>query len=194
MSRLGVMQKDVDLTFDWRGGVLRGQDAHNSRKTFGELRDLFAEGAGSSLAEETELYRVSWTGTRGAGATGALLFGCTTLAPGVVGEEFFMTHGHFHADRTRDEIYLPVSGRGLLLRMDEERRCWAEDMIPGKVVMISGVHAHRVVNTGDEPLVFWASWPADAGYDYGTIRSEGFSIRVFRREGGPVMVPTVEQV
>lgn len=187
------MQKDVNVSFDWSGGVLRGENAHHSRKTFGELRDLFAIGKESPLAEDTELYSVSWTGTRGAGAEGALLFGCTTLAPGVVGEEFFMTHGHFHADRTRDEIYLPVSGKGLLLRMDAERRGWAEDMVPGKVVLISGAHAHRVVNTGEKPLVFWASWPADAGYDYGTIRSEGFSLRVFRREGAPVIVPSVER-
>lgn len=184
------MQKDSKVSFDWLGGVLRGEHAHYSRKTFGEMRDLFAAGAGASVADGTELYRVCWTGTRGAGAEGALLFGCTTLAPGVVGEEFFMTHGHFHADRTRDEIYLPVSGKGLLVRMDAERRGWVEEMVPGKVMLISGAHAHRVVNTGEEPLVFWASWPADAGYDYGTIRKDGFSVRVLRRDGGVVVVPS----
>src|SRR5579875_3823965 len=175
------MQKDSIVSFDWLSGALQGDGVHHSRKTLGEMRDLFAAGAGASPADETELYRVCWTGTRGAGAEGALLFGCTTLAPGVVGEEFFMTHGHFHADRTRDEIYLPASGKGLLVRMDAERRGWVEEMVPGRVMLIRGNHAHRVVNTGKEPLVFWASWPADAGYDYGTIRSQGFSLRVFRR-------------
>lgn len=182
------MQKDSNVRFDWDGGVLQGEGAQQSRKTFGEMRDLFAAGAGAALADDAELYRVCWTGTRGAGAEGALLFGCTTLAPGVVGDEFFMTHGHFHADRSRDEIYLPVSGRGLLVQMDAERRGWAEEIAPGRVMVIRGAHAHRVVNTGDEPLVFWASWPADAGYDYGTIRSDGFSLRVFRGDGGAVIV------
>lgn len=175
------------ITMDWKHGVLAGEGVQHSRKTLADLRHLFVAGAAEAAAPETELYTVSWFGTEPGGTVGALLFGCTRLAAGTVGDEYFMTHGHFHADRTRDEMYFPVTGRGVLLRMDDAGRCWAEEMRPGGVLSISGAHAHRVVNTGDEPLVFWACWPADAGYDYATIAQEGFSLRVLRRGGRPAL-------
>lgn len=40
------------------------------------------------------------------------------------------------------------------------------------------------VNTGDEPLIFFAVYPADAGHDYGTIERDGFPRRVVRRASG----------
>ena len=177
------------ISVDWFSGALAGDNVQRSRKSFAEVRHLFAEGESCSLDGGTELYNVVWTGTASAGTPGALLFGCTHLNPGQVNGEYFMTHGHFHADQSRDEMYLPVSGRGLLLQMDAGGRCWAEEMTPGKVHMIKGAHAHRVVNTGDVPLIFWASWPADAGYDYGTIARDGFGLRVFCRDGKAVLEP-----
>jgi glucose-6-phosphate isomerase, archaeal len=42
---------------------------------------------------------------------------------------------------------------------------------------------------GEEPLVFFAVYPADAGYDYGTIEREGFPVLVVSGEGGPEVIP-----
>ena len=50
-------------------------------------------------------------------------------------------------------------------------------MKPGSVHYIPGNVAHRVANTGNEPLIFLASWPSDAGHDYARIRETGFSKR-----------------
>jgi glucose-6-phosphate isomerase len=100
-----------------------------------------------------------------------------------------MTHGHFHADRTRAEYYATAAGHGMLMRMDDERKTWGEEMSPGSLHYISGQHAHRVVNTGDVPLIFWACWGSDAGYDYGSIREHGFGARVLQRSGKPAVVP-----
>jgi glucose-6-phosphate isomerase len=46
-----------------------------------------------------------------------------------------------------------------------------------------------VANTGLQPLVFAACWPADAGYDYETVEREGFGGRMMERNGRPVFVP-----
>ena len=49
------------------------------------------------------------------------LITCTTVIhPGTVGDEFFMTKGHFHAVRDTGEVYLGLSGDGYLLLMTEE--------------------------------------------------------------------------
>ena len=61
-------------------------------------------------------------------------------------------------------------------------------MTPGTVHYIPGCTAHRVANTGKEPLVFLASWPSDAGYDYGSIRTTGFGKRMVLRDGEPCLI------
>ena len=61
-------------------------------------------------------------------------------------------------------------------------------MAQGTVHYIPGKVAHRVVNTGNEPLVFLASWPSDAGHDYGSIRTSGFSRRMVLRDRKPCLI------
>ena len=46
---------------------------------------------------------------------------------------------------------------------------------------------HRSINTGNEPLISFCVYPADAGHNYGDIEREGFPKRVFRR-GGKIVV------
>lgn len=161
---------------------MQGNAVHRSRKTLGQVRGLYLQGSESPLRDDTVLYTVEWIAP-GAQTEGSLLWGCTHLFAGRVGDEYFMTHGHYHAIPSRAEYYFPVSGSGLLLRMERSGRTWAEEMTAGMVHSIDGRHAHRVVNTGQEPLVFWASWPGDAGYDYASIAEKGFGLRVMERDG-----------
>jgi glucose-6-phosphate isomerase len=99
-----------------------------------------------------------------------------------------MTHGHFHAKRDRTEFYATVSGDGTLLLMSENRETWMEKMTPGSLHHIPRSTAHRVANTGKDPLRFVACWPSDAGYDYDSIRKLGFSARLLCIEGTPTLV------
>jgi glucose-6-phosphate isomerase len=110
----------------------------------------------------------------------------TVIEPGRVGEEFFMTKGHFHAQRDRAEIYVGLSGEGRLVMATEDGRVAVEPVRAGTVSYVPGHWAHRTVNVSDEPLVFYAVYPGDAGYDYATIEQQGFPVLVVE---GPRVVP-----
>lgn len=122
--------------------------------------------------------------------SGADLASCTTiLYPGKVGKEYHMTKGHFHAVRDRAEIYFGLSGEGQLVLALEDGDTETVPMRPGTANYIPGHWAHRSVNTGDEPLVFYAVYFADAGYDYGTIAEQGFPVVLEEGADGLVVRP-----
>jgi glucose-6-phosphate isomerase, archaeal len=191
MSTLREGLKEImapTVLLDWAGSMT-GAEIKESSKTVGDLHRVFRDAAqGASVDSRKIVYRVQWWAPVNAGVAGGLFWGVTTIEPGKVGDEYFMTHGHFHADRTRAEYYGTVSGKGTLIRMDEQRKTWGEEMSPGSLHYIDGQHAHRVANTGDEPLIFWACWPSDAGYDYATIAECGFGSRLISKEGRPEFV------
>ncbi len=108
-------------------------------------------------------------------SVGNLSFATTILYPGKIGNEFFMTKGHFHEKRDRAEIYLGLSGSGLMLIMDDRGNAYHVKIKPHSVIYVPPNHAHRAVNTGKEKLIFLAIYPSDAGHDYGTILEKGFS-------------------
>ncbi len=114
---------------------------------------------------------------------GDLNFATTVLYPGKVGGEFFFTKGHFHSKADRAEIYYGIKGKGgMLLQTPEGKAEWIP-MKPGTVVYVPPHWAHRTVNTGDEPFIFLAVYPADAGHDYGSIAEKGFSKLVVDEDG-----------
>ncbi len=114
---------------------------------------------------------------------------CTTVIyPGVIGDEFHMTKGHFHARRDRGEVYLGLAGQGALLLQTEEGEFRIEEMRPGIIAYVPPLWAHRTVNTGAEPFVFLAVWPGDAGHDYGTIEETGFVKLLVQRDNSPTLV------
>jgi glucose-6-phosphate isomerase len=174
-------------------GALQGDPVVRIQRTVGELRGVFAnEAARTQLSQETIAYRVDCYFPVPEGTEGGLFFGATFLEPGLVGDEYFITKGHFHAKIDTAEYYWCLRGEGILLLMDEQRRCRAERMAPGTLHYIPGRIAHRVANIGDETLCFGACWPADAGHDYESIAARGFSARVISTADGPVVVPAEE--
>jgi glucose-6-phosphate isomerase len=121
-------------------------------------------------------------------APGHLLHSVTVMYPGKVGDEYFMTSGHFHEDTEASEVYYCLAGQGMLLVQDRDSRCEAIAMEIGTAAYIPPGYAHRTANTGDEPFVFLAVWPSDAGHDYGTIKETGFAKLVVERDGRPQLV------
>ncbi len=116
-----------------------------------------------------------------------VLFGTTTVFPGRIGSECFMTKGHYHEQRATGEVYVCFSGHGRLIMETEDGAGKVLEMLPGSVSYVPPYWAHRVCNVGDEPLIFFAAFPGHAGHDYGSIEQSGFSVRV-ERYGDEVVV------
>lgn len=112
----------------------------------------------------------------------------TLLEPGLVGDEYYMTKGHFHQIRNRSEVYVGLSGEGRLVMATEDGDHRVEPIRPGTVNYVPGGWAHRSVNVGNETLVFFAAYVGDAGHDYGTIEDRGFPVLVVRGEDGPDII------
>lgn len=169
---------------------LTGAPVTSQSKTVHELADWFADPAlALAFAPEAIVYSVqSWLPVP-PGTAGGLYFGTSTVMPGQVGAEYFMTKGHFHAQGDRSEFYWGVQGQGFLLLMDRARHSRAEKVFPGSLHYIPAETAHRLVNSGKEPLKVAACWPADAGYDYEEISRKGFSARMMEINGLPQLIP-----
>jgi glucose-6-phosphate isomerase, archaeal len=123
---------------------------------------------------------------------GDVFFGTTAIAAGIVGDEYFMTRGHFHARRDRGEIYHTQSGQGTLLLQSRTGEVQTVDMKPGTCAFIPPDWAHRSINTGEMPLVFVWCCSQDAGHDYGTIAKRGMAKLLVRRDGAATLIPNAE--
>lgn len=182
-----IMIKDTPYYFN--GREMGGDGSNHIERALGDLKGIFAdEAAFQSMDLSATAYKVSSVEPVAQGTPGGLYMGITYLYPGKVGNEYIMTKGHYHQNRDTAEYYWGVEGEGMLILMDEDRNVWAERMFPGSLHYIPGKVAHRVANTGNEVLVFAASWPSDAGHDYGTIAEQGFAKRLFEVNGKPELV------
>lgn len=170
-------------------GTLSGDKVLNSKKCIRDLKGIFKnEKARESIAESELVYQVQAYMPVEEGKSGGLFFGNSTIYPGKVDGEYFMTRGHFHENIDTAEYYWCIQGEGMLILMDEDRNIRAEKMQPGSLHYIPGKVAHRVANTGKEKLVFNACWPSDAGHNYKEINENGFSARLFDIDGTPTLI------
>lgn len=119
---------------------------------------------------------------------GELASGLSIVHPGRIGQEYYMTKGHYHTVRGTAEVYYCLQGKGVLLTENEAGDVAVEEFLPGRVVYVTPDWAHRSINTGDEDLVTLFVYPANAGHDYATIDAVGFSKRLVERNGEPTIV------
>jgi len=174
---------------DLETGVLRAAEQVQTRR-LSDLAGLFGDvpAAGAVGATDPVVYRV-YAAADTPQQEGQLLFSTTVIEPGRVGSEYYMTKGHYHAKGDRAELYYCLQGRGWLLMQTPHGAVDVQEMTPGAASYVPPHWGHRSVNTGDERFAFLAVYPADAGYDYGTITGQGFAVRVVAGPAGPEAVP-----
>ncbi len=183
------MTAQSKIKVDFATGNLSGHPLEQSVRTISDMKGYYLdERARQSLHPKQVVYRVQIADAARQGEEGGLLLGTTFIEPGLVGDEYFMTKGHFHRHRNRGEYYITVAGTGALILMDETRRTAFETMSPGSVHYIPFNTAHRVANTGESVLAFLACWPSDAGHDYEVIASRGFSGRLRKINGVATLI------
>jgi glucose-6-phosphate isomerase, archaeal len=116
-------------------------------------------------------------------------FGTSITYPGMVGDEYFMTKGHFHTVIDTAEVYYCLRGQGLMLMENPEGDWEAREVRPGSAVYVPGRYAHRSINTSStEPLVSFFAFPGNAGHDYATIETRGMRKLVVERSGIPMII------
>ena len=171
------------------GKILAGKEIIHSTRTLGDLRSIFEHGdlITEQQANDT-VYNVSSYLPEKEGTPGVLYFGVTNLNPGCVGDEYFITKGHFHARLDTAEFYWGIEGEGVLILMDEWGNTKGERMFPGSLHYIPLRMAHRVANVSDVTLSFGACWPSTAGHNYDSIEQNGFSARLKKINGTPQLV------
>jgi glucose-6-phosphate isomerase, archaeal len=150
-------------------------DNHITR-TLSALRGQYLDQAAYEAAlakEDTLVYEVYEI--RRPEKSGELLSGISIIHPGKVGDEFYMTKGHFHKILDTAEIYYCLHGEGFMVMETPEGEASVEALSPGKVLYVPPCWAHRSVCTSrQEDLVFYFIYPGNAGHDYGTIEKQGF--------------------
>jgi glucose-6-phosphate isomerase len=150
-------------------------------KTFADLAGLYGDGAAfrAMLPEHGSRIVYEVTEFRPSERAGDLIFGVTRMAPGKVGDEYFLTRGHIHARADRPEIYHGQKGRGLMLMESPAGEVRICEIGPGIICYVPPYWLHRSINTSPEDLVMMFSYPADAGQDYDIIaRAGGMRVRI----------------
>ena len=160
---------------------ITGKNVVVSQKLFKDIAFIYENAEG--VPQDTVMYTVYSHSDGDPAAVGNLNWGMTVLEPVFINGECNMTRGHFHYDKNCAEYYFGIGGEGLLVLMDEAGHTWAEKVTKGSLHHIDGKYAHRLVNTGNEPLAVGACWPTTAGHDYDAIDRMPFGYRIFKENG-----------
>ncbi len=196
-SSLERAAQDV-LHFDPVAALISGRTP--TARYLQDVQAIFADRQACQqlLAQNPLLYSVTQIDDHGSdhggdhgehGDEGQLHYGLGMLMPGKVGREYFMTRGHLHAWRPAAELYIALRGRGLMLLEDERTgECRAAPLSAHSTLYVPGYTAHRTVNIGDEPLVYWGVLSSAAGHDYGAVAERNFRLVVVEQNGQPVVL------
>ena len=179
--------KGFVVDFDKTTGMSRG--AASTKRLLSQMAGMYADGAAQAAmitAGDPMIYEFYELGApEDAGDVAA---GTSIVYPGKVGNEYFMTKGHFHTIEMTAEVYYTLAGEGYMLTENAAGDWAAHRLAAGQMVYVPKGYAHRSINTGDVPLVTFFAFRGDAGHDYGTIEAKGFRKLIVERDGAPVII------
>lgn len=166
-------------------------DAANTQvRRLSDMRGLFADTeAEAALAPGNPLIYSVYEPEPHPIVLGMLSYSTTVIQAGKVGDEYYMTKGHYHADGSRTKLYYGILGEGILQLQTREGEVHLLRMSPGTAAFVPPYWGHRTMNIGSGPFAFIACFPNDSGYDYETIAEKGFAQLVIDQDGQPTLVP-----
>lgn len=185
------------MSFDWLKGFVVDFDknaglsniAKSTRRLLSQMKGMYADSAAEAAmigAGDPCVYEFYELGAPE--DPGDVAAGTSITYPGRVGDEYFMTKGHFHTILDTAEVYYTLSGSGYMLTENQAGDWAAHRLEAGKMVYVPKGYAHRSINTGDVPLVTFFAFRGDAGHDYGTIEKKGFRKLIVARGGVPEII------
>ena len=181
-------EKGCTIDFDPHNGL--SQTVDTGKRYLSQMRGMFSDDAaferalskGDALVYEFHSLKVPET-------SGDLAYGCSIVYPGKIGDEYYMTKGHFHTVLDTGEVYYCLRGQGYMLLENPEGDWRALALSAGKAVYVPKRYAHRSINAGStEPLITFFVFRADAGHDYGTIETKGYRKLLVEQNGEPAVI------
>ena len=187
------MQMKNDVPFTFGVNILEARmdryDNHITRKLSSMKGQYFDTHAFEAMLAESDQLLYEVYETRRPEVAGELLNGLSIVHPGKVGDEYFMTKGHFHNVIETAEVYYCLKGQGYMVMETPEGDWSVEALQPDRVLYVPPRWAHRSVNTShSEDLVTFFVYPGHAGHDYGTIEQQGFRKLVVEQNDQPVVI------
>ena len=181
---------DLPYTFELNApGFVPSRYDNHIRRTLTSMRGQYHDTAAyeAMLAEDDALLYEVFELAR-PHTSGEVLHGISIVHPGKIGDEYYMTKGHFHTVLETAEVYLCLSGQGAMVMETPEGDWVVETLSPGRVLYVPPRWAHRSVNTGSDDLITLFAYPGHAGHDYGTIEQQGFRKLLVERDGVAAIV------
>jgi len=163
--------------------LLSGEILNPDRVEIRRLKDMkgvySSDEAWRLMDPETVVYRVHRKSYE------ELFYGVTEILPGKVGDEYFMTKGHFHQRVGAPGICVFLAGRGamVLQHQDEKLPFMVAPVERGTICYEPGYYAHRAVNLGPEKLIYVSIAATDSGWDYGLIEKKGLRYLIVEKQG-----------
>jgi glucose-6-phosphate isomerase len=183
--------KTVPFTFDVSiaDAILSEYDNHVERRLSAMKGQFLDVGAFQAMLARDDALLYEVYEIKRPEIAGELLNGLSIVHPGKVGDEYYMTKGHFHTVLETAEVYYCLKGEGVMVMETPEGEWSVEPLRPNAVLYVPPRWAHRSVNTSpSEDLVTFFVYPGNAGHDYGTIETQGFRKLVVERDGAPAIV------
>ena len=174
--------------FDLQSGLSASREP--IRRTLSGMKGMFRDAAAfdAALAQEDSLV-YEFYDMAVPDSEKDVAYGTSITYPGKVGDEYYMTKGHFHTIIDTAEIYYCLRGHGFMMMETPEGLTEWREFKPGKAVYVPGRWAHRSINVhASEPLITFFAFPGNAGHDYGTIETKGFRKLMVERDGKPTVV------
>ena len=182
------------IRFDMQNGL--SPDAKSIQRRLSQMKGMFVDEekrVGMEAKEDTLVYE--FHDMHVPEKAGDVAFGTSITYPGMVGNEYFMTKGHFHTILDTAEVYFCIRGNGYLLMESPEGDVEAREVKTGGAVYVPGRYAHRSINiSASEPLITFFAFRGDAGHDYGAIESKGFRKLIVDKNGKPEIVDNPRRI
>lgn len=176
------------IDFDMKTGLAKSA-ATSSKRHLSDMRGMYAdEAAAENLIAEANPLVYEFYEIGAPESDEHIAFGTSIIYPGKVGNEYYMTKGHFHTILETAEVYYCLSGEGYMLLENPEGSWSAQKLSAGAVVYVPPRYAHRSINTGSEPMVTFFCFRGDAGHDYGTIETKGYRKLIVEKDGKVMIV------
>lgn len=176
------------VDFALQGGL--SSTANSTKRYLSQMKEMYSDTAAAEKELETgdpvvyEFYELG-----APELPGDIAFGTSITYPGKVGNEYYMTKGHFHTILDTAEVYYVLQGTGYMMMENPEGDVDLVPLEPGKALYVPKRYAHRTINTGNVPFVTFFAFRGDAGHDYGTIETKGYrKLLVEGPDGKPQMI------